>query len=191
VRHQASLFALAVVARPVTNRELRGLAGLEIDATVRPGLEAKPALVAVARRGTVNTFTLTPDGKDWCESALSTGRPDGSRFPAGVLYAVLGRVGSYLDRDGVKFDEFFRPDIEDWIRAAYAELTTRRGPGAWVKLAKLRPWLEGVPRNVVDAELDRMIEQPDVQLMASSISARSPRPTIRPQWTSRVSRAIF
>jgi hypothetical protein len=166
VRDQASLFALMVVARPVTNRELRDLAGLEISAEVRRRANRRVELIATTKRGTVNTHKLTPAGKSWCESALAAGRPDGAKFPAGVLYAVLDSVGQYLARSGTKFGEFFKPDTEGWIRSTYTELTTRRPPGSWIKLTALRPWLEDVPRDVVDAELDRMIEQPDVHLMA-------------------------
>jgi hypothetical protein len=167
VRDQASLFALMVVARPVTNRELRDLGGLEISAEVRRrAFHDDSELIATKKRGAVNTHKLTPAGITWCESALTAGRPDGAKFPAGVLYAVLDSVGQYLARSGTKFDEFFKPDIENWIRSAYTELTVRREPGSWVKLSALRPWLEGISRDEVDVELDRMIEQPDVQLVA-------------------------
>ncbi|WP_027341144.1 hypothetical protein [Hamadaea tsunoensis] len=166
VRGQASLFALMVVARPVTNRELRDVAGLEIDAKVLRQVNRSVERVAKKKRGAVNTYRLAPAGRSWCESALVAGRPDNSKFPAGVLYAVLENIGQHLARSGIKFEEFFQPDIENWIRAAYAELTVRRGPNSWIKLSVLRPWLEGVAREVVDAELDRMIEQPDVHLMA-------------------------
>ncbi|MFJ7214848.1 hypothetical protein [Amycolatopsis sp. NPDC098790] len=166
VRDQVSLFALMVVARPVTNRELRDLAGLEITAEVRRSVNREAKLVTTTRRGRVNTHRLTPDGLSWCDTALVAGCPDGAKFPAGALYAVLDSVGAYLSRSDTKLGEFFRPDIETWIRAAYAELTVRRSPGSPVKLSALRPWLEDVPRDVVDAELDRMIEQPDVRLTA-------------------------
>ena len=43
--------------------------------------------------------------------------------------------------------------------------TVRRTPGSWVRLSALRPWLGDLPRGTLDAELDRMIEQNDVQLM--------------------------
>ncbi|GAA3560800.1 hypothetical protein GCM10022419_046800 [Nonomuraea rosea] len=166
VRDQASLFALMVVARPVTNRELRNLFGLEINAEIRRRANRDKELIATKKRGAVNTYTLTPIGRSWCESALVAGRPDGAKFPAGVLYAVLDSVGQYLARSSTEFGEFFKPDIESWIRSAYTELTVRRGPGSWIKLSALRPWLDDVPRDVVDEELDRMIQQPDVQLMA-------------------------
>lgn len=166
VRDQASLFALMVVARPVTNRELRDLAGLEINAEVRRRVNLDAELVATKKRGAVNTHRLTSTGRSWCESALVAGCPDGAKFPAGVLYAVLDSVGQHLARSGTKFDAFFQPDIENWIRAVYTELTVRREPGSWIKLSVLRPWLEGVSWDAIDAELDRMIEQPDVHLMA-------------------------
>jgi hypothetical protein len=166
VRDHAALFALMVVARPVTNRELRDLAGLEVSAAIRRRANQDVERIATKKRGAANTHQLTPAGKTWCESALVAGRPDGAKFPAGVLYAVLDSVGQYLARSGTKFGEFFKPDVEGWIRAVYTELTVRREPGSWVKLSVLRPWLEDTPRGVVDAELDRMIEQPDVQLMA-------------------------
>lgn len=176
VRDQASLFALMVVARPVTNRELRELAGLEITADVRKRANefattytGKPdaEFIATNKPGAVNTHKLTTPGMAWCESGLAAGRPDGAKFPAGVLFAVLDSVGQYLARSGTKISEFFQPDIESWIRAVYAELTVRRGPGSWVKLSKVRPWVkDDATRDVVDAVLDRMIEQPDVHLMA-------------------------
>lgn len=166
VRDQASLFALMVVARPATNRELRDVAGLGISAEVRRRVNQEVELIETKKRGAVNTHTLTAAGRSWCESALTAGRPDGAKFPAGVLYTVLDGMGQYLARSGTKFDEFFKPDIESWIRAAYTELTVRRDPGSWVKLSGLRPWLDGVSRDVLDAELDRMIDQPDVHLMA-------------------------
>ncbi|WP_328615995.1 hypothetical protein OHS18_04200 [Amycolatopsis sp. NBC_00355] len=165
VRDQASLFALMVVARPVTNRELRDVAGLEITAEVRNRANQDVALITSKKRRTVNTHQLTPEGRAWCETALVAGRPDGAKFPVGVLYAVLDSVGQHLAHSETKFGDFFRPDLESWIRASYTELTVRRPPGSWVKLSALRPWLEDVSTEVVDAELDRLIELPDVQLI--------------------------
>jgi hypothetical protein len=167
VRDQVSMFALLVLARPVTNRDLREFAGMEMTAqTLRNANPKNGERIAVKKRGAVNTFKLTQTGESWCESALAAGRPDGAKFPASVLFAVLESVGHYLARSDVKIDEFFKPDIENWIHSAYRELTVRRGPGSWIRLADLRPWLEGESRDAVDKALDRMIEQPDVQLMA-------------------------
>ncbi len=166
LKDQAALFALMVVARPATNRELRDVAGVTIDAAVRRNANEDVARIHTRRRGAVHTHVLTSAGLHWCETALAAGRPDGARFPAGVLFAVLGNLGQYLERSGTKLDEFFEPDLEEWIRAVYVELTVRREPGSWVKLSALRPWLEGVQREKIDATLDRMIEHPDVHLMA-------------------------
>jgi hypothetical protein len=170
-RWQASMFALMVVARPVTNRELRGLAGLEITADVRREAAGhvsrahgrQDEAIIKESAGSIHTYRLSDLGKSWCDSALLAGRPDDAKFPAGVLYSVLESVGQHLARSGTKFEEFFQPDIEAWIRAAYTDLTTRR-PGSWVMLSVLRPRLRDVPRDVVDAALDRLIESPEVDI---------------------------
>jgi hypothetical protein len=170
-RWQASMFALMVVARPVTNRELRELVGLEITADVRRRADAEISrltgrkdepILKCSERG-IHTYSLSGRGLSWCEFALLAGRPDEAKFPSGVLYAVLESVGQHLARSGTKFEEFFQPDIEAWVRAAYIDLTSRR-PGSWVKLSVLRPRLDAVPRDVVDAVLDRMIDLPEVHL---------------------------
>ncbi|MCO8277069.1 hypothetical protein M1L60_41480 [Actinoplanes sp. TRM 88003] len=170
-RWQASMFALMVVARPITNRELRELAGLEITADVRRCADSKilrsspsedEPIIKVSERG-IHTYSLSARGLAWCESALLDGPPDDAKFPSGVLYAVLERVGQHLARSGTKFKEFFQPDLETWIYAAYADLTSRR-PGSWVKLSSLRPRLGTTSRDMVDAALDRMIELPGFHL---------------------------
>lgn len=166
LKEQAVLFALLVVARPATNRELRDVAGVEVTAAIRSNANQGVVRVQTRKRGAVNTHALTPAGLQWCETALIAGRPDNARFPAGVLFAVLGGIGQHLERTGTKLGDFFEPDIESWVRAVYVELTVRRGSGSWIKLSALRPWLDGVPQHTVDGALDRMIEDSDVRLMA-------------------------
>ena len=170
-RWQASMFALMVVARPVTNRELRELAGLEITADVRRRADAEISrlsdqtnepIVKDSERG-IHTYSLSGRGLAWCESALLAGPPDDAKFPSGVLFSVLESVGQHLARSGTKFEDFFQPDVEAWIRAAYVDLTFRR-PGSWVKLSALRPRLRNLARDVVDTELDRMVDLPEVHL---------------------------
>jgi hypothetical protein len=165
VREQATMFALMVVARPVTNRELRQVAGLEVEAAVRRHLNNGPKYILSVKRGTTTTHELTEAGLAWCAEALVDGRPQETKFPGGVLYAVLEGVGRYLATHDVTLEGFFTPDLDTRIRAAYSELTVRR-PGAWIKLTALRRWLDDLPAAVIDAELDRMIESPDVRLMA-------------------------
>jgi hypothetical protein len=171
VRDQASLFALLVVARPVTNRELRNLAGVEITAEVRRRTNQGIELIATTKQGAINTHRLTSAGRRWCEAALVAGRPDGAKFPAGVLFAVLEGVGQYLARSEIAVEEFFAPDLENWIRAAYTQLTFRRPADSWIKMSALRAVLDEVPRELIDAELDRMVELPDVHLMAELVQS--------------------
>lgn len=159
-RDQMTLFALLAVARPATNRELRDIAGLEIDAGNKRRLKG---YLQSTRRGTTTVHTITKAGRDWCLTAMSAGRPAGTKFPAGPLYVVLGGLGTYLVRTEQELEDLFKPDAEFWIRSVYDELTVRR-KGQYVRLADVRLWLD----DDVDlaAELDRMVEQPDVHLKA-------------------------
>jgi hypothetical protein len=155
-----TLFALLAVARPATNRELRDIAGLEIDADNKRRLKG---YLQSTKRKTTTVHAITKAGRDWCLTAMSAGRPTGTKFPAGPLYAVLGGLGTYLARTDQELEDLFQPDAEFWIRSVYDELTVRR-KGQYVRLADMREWLN----DDVDlaTELDRMVEQPDVHLKA-------------------------
>jgi hypothetical protein len=76
----------------------------------------------------------------------------------------LGGLGTYLVRTEQELEDLFQPDAESWIRSVYDELTVRRRKGQYVRLADVREWLD----EDVDlaAELDRMVEQPDVHVKA-------------------------
>ncbi|GAA2591913.1 hypothetical protein GCM10010399_23040 [Dactylosporangium fulvum] len=159
-RDQITLFALLAVARPASNRELRSIAGLEIDAGNKRRLKG---YLESTKRGTTTVHAITKAGRDWCLTAMSAGRPADTKFPAGPFYAVLGGLGTYLVRTEQQLEDLFQPDPESWIRSVYDELTVRR-KGQYVRLADVREWLD----DDVDlaAELDRMVEQPDVHLKA-------------------------
>jgi hypothetical protein len=159
-RDQMTLFALLAVARPATNRELRNIAGVEIDAGNKRRLKG---YLQSTKRGTTTVHAVTKAGRDWCLTAMSAGRPTGTKFPAGPLYAVLDGLGTYLARTEQELEDLFQPDAESWIRSVYDELTVRR-KGQYVRLVDVRKWLDD---NVdLAAELDRMVEQPDVHLKA-------------------------
>jgi hypothetical protein len=53
-------------------------------------------------------------------------------------------------------------DVEDRIRAAYAELAAERGD--WVDLTALRPKLADVAKADLDKALEQMLDSPDVQV---------------------------
>lgn len=160
-RAQMTLFTLLVVARPVTNRELREIAGIEVLGPVRAQL-TELGYLNTNRRGSTGVHEITKAGRDWCLTALPMGRPKIARFPSGVVYAILAGLGAFLGRADQDLADVFRPDVEGWIRAVYAELTVRR-PGEYVRLAQVREWLGDVP---IADELRAMISMPDVHLKA-------------------------
>jgi hypothetical protein len=100
-------------------------------------------------------------------TAWTTSHPrrpaEGSSPAPAVLYAVLDGLGRYLAGNVVPVAAVFQPDVETWIRAAYARAATR--PAAWVRVVTIRDSLDGIPREVLDDTLDRMVDRPDVRLM--------------------------
>jgi hypothetical protein len=166
-RQQMILFALAVVARPATNSELWELAGVRLESKDLKVLR-KTAYLDIVKRGAVNVYGLTETGLGWCADAMADGRPEGTRFPAGVLYAVLNGLGTFLGRTETALEDVFTADLESWIRSVHHELVkNRRSGNRDVLLSKIRPWLVNVPQGAVDAELDRMITRSDVFLEAA------------------------
>lgn len=165
MKEQAALVALMAAAREMTNAELHATVGVTIDGKTRVRLNEQK-LVESRKDGQAYVHDLTDDGWEWCAAALSGPRPDGATYVGGVLYAVLSGLDRYLQRSNGKLSTVFRPDVEAQVRAAY--FRAARKPGAWVGLGAIRRRLEGVPRQEVDAALDRMIGTPGVHLISEA-----------------------
>jgi hypothetical protein len=148
-------------ARPLTGAELRDR-GVALDAAARHRLH-RAGLIDTEGRGPGRRHELTDEGWAWCADALAAPRPARSGAAGGALTAVLVALRRHLDRTRTPLSEVFRPDPEAAVRAAYAEAAP--GPGEWVGLADLRRRLAGVPREEVDAALDRMFGTPGVRLV--------------------------
>lgn len=161
VRERCALLVLMAEARPLTAAELRDR-GVGLDSAARRRLH-RAGLVESEGRGPRERHELTDEGWAWCGDALAAPRPARSGAAGPALAAVLVAVRRHLDRTGTPLSEIFRPDPEAAVRAAYAEAAP--APGEWVGLADLRRRLAGVPREEVDAALDRMFGTPGVRLV--------------------------
>jgi hypothetical protein len=84
------------------------------------------------------------------------------------LWAALNALHNYhLNGDKqLPAPALVHKDLDERIRAAYAELTTE--PGAWVSLKRLRPLFKGVPKADLDNALERLLKSPDVNLEPES-----------------------
>ncbi len=160
VLERAALLTLMAEARELTNAELHDVAGLRLQGVTRRRLNDRK-LVTSRKVGRSFAHELTDDGAAWCTAELTEPVPARAGSMGGALYAVLAG----LARSGQRLHEVFRPDVEKQIRGAYARLAA---PGAWVGLVALREELFGVPRDAVDAELERMASTPGVHVQAET-----------------------
>jgi hypothetical protein len=166
-QHISALFALMGVAREISNTELQELAGFRIDGQLRRALNERH-LITSTRRGNNKPFVheLTDAGWKRCEAELSGERPDGAGHVGGAFYLVLDGIGRFLRRENKILADVFHPEavpaapattsesLDTQITAAYHRLADKQGD--WVRLAELRPLLNGAPRTDVDQALKDM-----------------------------------
>jgi hypothetical protein len=158
---RAALFVLALENRAIPNPELVHDYGIELRPPRRDRLN-KAGLLKTTQVGRRYIHEVTPQGIDWCENELaSVETPPRSGPLARVLFDVLRKVITHLRGSNIKLIDILRPadgsapvDLESMIRGAYHELAS--GPQDWVRLAKLRPKLDGADRAEVDDTLFTM-----------------------------------
>jgi hypothetical protein len=174
-KQTAAMFTLMVLAREVSNPELREIVGFGIDGKDRVDLNNR-SLVTSRKEGRPFVHELTAKGRAWCgeELAKRTAPPPAPRstlVPA--LYMLLGGFSDYLRRENVELSDVFtagtdmtETQIEDRIRAAYRKLA--RSPRDWVGLVDLRPMLNGASRSDVDAVLKQLSKAGQAHLAPES-----------------------
>lgn len=170
IKQRAALLTLMAEAREVSNNELAELTGFRVTGDVRRVLNDL-GLVASDRSGVTKPYrhTLTDAGWAWCAEELATGTPRSNQTSAGALYAVLGSLGRFLERSGLRLNDVFEAGelaIDGRVRAAYAKLAPE--PRAWVGLAALRDALDGESRGEVDQALHRLNRAADVHVIPES-----------------------
>jgi hypothetical protein len=174
---RAALLVLMAHREPVSNPQLRELAGFTLDGPARRTLNDLD-LVRSSRHGRFYQHQLTEAGWHWCAAELSAQRPQRGGPLGNALYVLLAalRDGSAgPDRQVSRLRNLFtgggeragtldgpcpdRPaadpgDIEETIRAGYWRLARRSND--WVSLTDLRPLLEPADRQDIDAALVRL-----------------------------------
>jgi hypothetical protein len=166
LKERASLLALLAEARPLTNAELHGVAGIKLDGESRRKLN-ELRLVTSQLKGRAYVHELTEDGAAWCEKELVAERPDRAGSVGGALYAILAGLHRYLQRTGQVLSDVFPPVLDTEIRAAYRRLSTE-SESSWVGLAALREELADIARSDLDAALQKLSRQPGVHVQAEA-----------------------
>jgi hypothetical protein len=170
----AALLALMSLAREVSNTELAEITGFRLDGEERRQLNELKYVTSRRERGnTPYLHELTDQGWAWCANELTEPRPPRPYSFGGALYAVLGGLDRFLKRKNLRLADVFQLDVaisrdqlEAHIRRAYGELAS--GPGDQVRLADLRPSLNGASRADVDAVLEEMSRTQRVNLFPDS-----------------------
>jgi hypothetical protein len=172
-KQTAAMFTLMVLAREVSNTELKDITGFTLVGKERTQLNDLE-LVASDRRKNLFHHILTEPGWAWCSDELVARTPPPPRGSlATALYVVLGGLDGYLRRENLRLAHIFAPvaelttqDIEDRIRTAYRKLA--RSPRDWVGLVDLRPMLGDASTQDVDAVLKELSRTRQAHLVPDS-----------------------
>ncbi|MDI9899404.1 hypothetical protein QM716_06015 [Rhodococcus sp. IEGM 1409] len=177
------LLVLMSESREVPNPELKKL-GPELRPASREKLNA---LGLIESNTEVRPFTHILTDRGWAVAAelIGADAPTGSLSPMKALYTVLAGLRRHFDRTDLRPSEVFLPrseapetgtatatatnertegeEVENLIVRTYAELAAT--PGAWVRLARLRPALAGTSRTEFDRALTQLQRRPNVNLI--------------------------
>ncbi|MGC0365249.1 hypothetical protein ABH922_003233 [Rhodococcus sp. 27YEA15] len=170
------LLVLMAESREVSNPELKAL-GPELRVAGRNKLNS---LGLIESNVDVRPFTHTLTDRGWATAAdlIGSAAPAGSFSPAKALFTVLAGLRRHFDRNDLRASEVFLPessdpassipsdagtDVEALITHAYADLAS--SPGAWVRLARLRPALPDLSRDDFDRALIALQRRSGVSLI--------------------------
>jgi hypothetical protein len=170
-KQTAVMLTLMVLAREVSNPELKGIVGFSLDGKERRELN-DGGLVASRRPGQPYLHELTDSGWAWCREELKAATPPAPHarsvlVPA--MYVLLSGLDGYLQREKLGLAEVFAPvvelsdeEIEKRIRKGYRTLA--QSSRDLVRLSALRPLLGEAPAEGVNAVLKKLSRERVVHL---------------------------
>jgi hypothetical protein len=166
--HERATLIVLTLYRELPNPELRNEYGIDLRPAGRAKLN-KDGLLETRTERRSYVHTITEAGIAWCEQELTVVEAPPRTGPlARAGFEALRRLASHLQRQGVRLAEVLHPsdDLETVIRKAYDEL--KRKPRDWVRLAQLRPKLDGAGKSEVDEKLLAMTKTGLVHLAPDS-----------------------
>lgn len=169
-QHLSALFTLMAVAREINNTELEKLTGIRITGDVRTRLNGLGLVTSTREGNKPYVHELTKDGWLRARAEFTAERPARPGYYGYAFFAVLNSLDRFLNREKRPLGDLFQPEVvddddlglESQIKRAYRKLAAK--PGDWVYLAKLRPLLNGAPKEEVDAVLKALGRKQDVTL---------------------------
>jgi hypothetical protein len=164
---RAALLRLRLENREIPNPELIQQYKIRLTPADRKGLNDDGLLESPKVNGRM-VHRITDKGIDWCMTDLREGEPPSRSGPYTRASAeVLHRSLRYLHERGL-LDEALRSgvDLESLIRTVYLDLSV--GPQDWIRLARIRPKLNGAGKSDVDDVLLKMMKTGTVHLAPDS-----------------------
>lgn len=145
---KAALIALLLTDGEISTPELKQRHGVVLTKPTREKLNAA-GLIDSRTKKTPHQHQITQKGRDRCAEVFAFDtRPTRPTALLSTSWELLGSVVDYLGWHDARLGDVV---LESMIRAAYDRLAQR--PQADVRLARLRPELEGFSKDDVDRVL--------------------------------------
>lgn len=161
---RAALMVLMLASRKMLNTELNDQVRL-----TKPGRGKlnEAGLIRTDETVTPMVHEITDEGIAWCLQDLVKGElPPRSTSHARVTFGLLKKFVLHHEARGTLIEVIRSRDLESLIRAVYEELAVE--PQDWIRLARIRPRLNGTEKSEVDGVLVKMMKNGTVHLAPES-----------------------
>jgi hypothetical protein len=163
---KAALMVLMLANREVPNTELTKQHKIRLTLADRVRLNEK-GLLKTATDTTPYLHTITDEGIEWCMANLVDSELPGRPGPQARAQAeVLRRLVVFLQSRGLLAEAIRSGALESLIRKVYLDLSVK--PQDWIRLARIRPMLNGADKSEVDDVLLKMTKTGTVHLAPDS-----------------------
>jgi hypothetical protein len=163
---KSALMVVMLANREVPNVELKDTYKITLLPKDRDAVN-RDKLLETSKEGRRYIHKITDKGIDWCMTHLLESELPARVGPqARVNQALLRRMVPFLRERGLLVEAIRSRGLEELIRQVYLELGD--GFQDWVRLAKIRPRLDGADREEVDETLLKMVKTGSVHLVPDS-----------------------
>ncbi|MGW6931354.1 hypothetical protein ACWGE0_14940 [Lentzea sp. NPDC054927] len=161
---RTALMVLVLENRRMLNTELNEHVRLS-----KPGRGKlnKAGLIRTDENVTPMVHEITDEGISWCLEDLVNGElPPRTPSHTRAAFGLLRKLVLHHKMRGTLVEVFRSRNLESLIRGVYEELAVE--PQDWIRLARIRPRLDGADKSEVDDVLVKMMKNGTVHLAPES-----------------------
>lgn len=163
---RAALMALMLANREVPNPELASQYKIKLSRADRERLNNNK-LLDTSMDTKPYVHRITDKGIAWCMTDLVKSDPPPRSGPlVRASFELLRRLIRYDQQRGTLAEAIRSGGLESLIREVYLDLSA--GPQDWIRLARIRPMLNGADKSEVDEVLLKMMKTGTVHLAPDS-----------------------